>query len=128
MLLNANDLTGKDELFNNEEILAVAPDLLQDAEEYLKYKAFQVNVAFENIKPTYTVRRFLTDYVFKELCLRKAYGAPKTWDKGADIDVYASKYEFYKKDLATIEASLDAYELTGNSSDESYRAVSIGRG
>ena len=82
------------------------------------------------MQPTYYVRRFLTVYVFRELCIRKSYTGAQAWGSGAadDKDSYAGKYSFYRDEMKRLEASMSAAALTGEAVSRGYGSVALYRG
>ena len=125
MLLAVEDLKGKDELLGE----SVAQGLIGEAEEYLRASAEGLGVAWETVQPTYYVRRFLTVYVFRELCIRRSFTGAQTWGSGAgDQDSYAGKYGFYRDEMKRLEASMTAQALTGAAVQSGYGSVQLYRG
>lgn len=125
MLLQATELRDKDELLGT----SVTDDLIAEAEEYLCAAAEGLGVAWEAVQPTYYVRRFLTVYVFRELCIRRSFTGAQTWGSGAgDQDSYAGKYGFYRDEMKRLEASMTAQALTGTAVSSSYGSVELHRG
>lgn len=124
MLLQATELRDKDELLGT----SVTDDLIAEAEEYLRAVAAGLGVAWEAVQPTYYVRRFLTVYVFRELCMRKSFTGAQPWGGSDDRDSYAGKYSFYRDEMKRIEASMTAVALTGTAVSSSYGAVELHRG
>lgn len=125
MLLQADALQDKDELLG----ASVTGDLIAEAEEYLRAAAAGLGVAWDAVQPTYYVRRFLTVYVFRELCMRKSYTGTQTWGSGSDDrDSYAGKYSFYRDEMKRLEASMTADALTGAAQTVSYGSIELYRG
>ena len=125
MLLQADALRDKDELLG----ASVTGDLIAEAEEYLRAAAAGLGVAWDAVQPTYYVRRFLTVYVFRELCMRKSFTGAQTWGSGAgDQDSYAGKYGFYRDEMKRLEASMTAQALTGAAVQSGYGSVQLYRG
>ena len=124
MLLRATELRDKDELLGT----SVTDDLITEAEEYLRAAAAGLGVAWEAVQPTYYVRRFLTVYVFRELCMRKSFTGAQVWGGSDDRDSYAGKYSFYRDEMKRIEASMTAAALTGTAVSSSYGSVELHRG
>ncbi len=125
MLLQADALQDKDELLG----ASVTDDLITEAEEYLRAAAAGLGVAWDAVQPTYYVRRFLTVYVFRELCMRKSYTGTQTWGSGSDDrDSYAGKYSFYRDEMKRLEASMTAAALTGAAQTVSYGSIELYRG
>ena len=125
MLLQADALRDKDELLG----VSVTDDLITEAEEYLRAAAAGLGVAWDAVQPTYYVRRFLTVYVFRELCMRKSYTGTQTWGSGSDDrDSYAGKYSFYRDEMKRLEASMTAAALTGEAQTVSYGSIELYRG
>ena len=125
MLLQADALRDKDELLG----ASVTDDLITEAEEYLRTAAAGLGVPWEAVQPTYYVRRFLTVYVFRELCMRKSYTGTQTWGSGSDDqDSYAGKYSFYRDEMKRLEASITAAALTGEAVSRGYGSVALYRG
>ena len=126
-----------DELYTKDDLLgnSVTEEVIEEAQEYLFQIARSMNINADLVMPTYTVKRFITMYVFKELCMRKSYVGTRntTYGKSSseDADSYALKYEFYKNELTLLERSLTEVALTGTSSDNKtggYRTIAIHRG
>lgn len=126
MLLQADALQNKDELLG----ASVTDDLITEAEEYLRAAAAGLGVAWDTVQPTYYVRRFLTVYVFRELCIRKSYTGAQAWGSGGadDKDSYAGKYSFYRDEMKRLEASMTAAALTGEAVSNGYSSVELYRG
>ena len=126
MLLQVNDLKDKDELLGE----SVTEALIGEAEEYLRAAAAGLGVAWDTVQPTYYVRRFLTVYVFRELCMRKSYTGAQAWGSGSadDKDSYAGKYSFYCDEMKRLEASMTAAALTGEAVSKGYGSVELYRG
>ena len=125
MLLQADALRDKDELLGT----SVTDALISEAEEYLRAAAAGLGVPWEAVQPTYYVRRFLTVYVFRELCMRKSYTGTQTWGSGSDDqDSYAGKYSFYRDEMKRLEASMTAAALTGEAVSRGYGSVALYRG
>ena len=125
MLLQADALQDKDELLG----ASVTDDLITEAEEYLRAAAAGLGVAWDTVQPTYYVRRFLTVYVFRELCMRKSYTGTQTWGSGSDDrDSYAGKYSFYRDEMKRLETSMTATALTGEAVSNGYGSVELYRG
>ena len=125
MLLQADALRDKDELLG----ASVTDDLITEAEEYLRAAAAGLGVPWEAVQPTYYVRRFLTVYVFRELCIRKSYTGAQAWGSSADDkDSYAGKYSFYRDEMKRLEASMTAAALTGEAQTVSYGSIELYRG
>ena len=125
MLLQADALRDKDELLG----ASVTDDLITEAEEYLRAAAAGLGVPWEAVQPTYYVRRFLTVYVFRELCVRKSYTGAQAWGSGSDDqDSYAGKYSFYRDEMKRLEASITAAALTGEAVSRGYGSVALYRG
>lgn len=125
MLLQADALQDKDELLG----ASVTDDLITEAEEYLRAAATGLGVPWEAVQQTYYVRRFLTVYVFRELCMRKSYTGTQTWGSGSDDrDSYAEKYSFYRDEMKRLEASMTAAALTGEAQTVSYGSIALYRG
>ena len=124
MLLQATELRDKDELLGT----SVTDDLIAEAEEYLRAVAEGLGVAWEVVQPTCYVRRFLTVYVFRELCMRKSFTGAQAWGGSDDRDSYAGKYSFYRDEMKRIEASMTAAALTGTAVSSSYGSVELHRG
>ena len=125
MLLQADALRDKDELLGT----SVTDDLITEAEEYLRVAATGLGVPWEAVQPTYYVRRFLTIYVFRELCMRKSYTGTQTWGSGSDDrDSYAGEYSFYRDEMKRLEASMTAAALTGAAAGSSYGSIALYRG
>ena len=126
MLLQADALQDKDELLG----ASVTDDLIKEAEEYLRAAAAGLGVAWDAVQPTYYVRRFLTVYVFRELCIRKSYTGAQAWGSGGadDKDSYAGKYSFYRDEMKRLEASMTAAALTGEAQTVSYGSIELYRG
>ena len=125
MLLQADALQDKDELLG----ASVTDDLIKEAEEYLRAAAAGLGVAWDAVQPTYYVRRFLTVYVFRELCIRKSYTGAQAWGSGSDDrDSYAGKYSFYRDEMKRLEASMTAAALTGAAAGSSYGSIALYRG
>ena len=125
MLLQADNLKDKDELLG----ALVTEELIAEAEEYLRAAAAGLGVAWDTVQPTYYVRRFLTVYVFRELCVRKSYTGAQTWGSGAgDQDSYGGKYGFYRDEMKRLEASMTAQALTGAAVSNGYGSVELYRG
>ena len=125
MLLQADALLDKDELLG----ASVTDDLIKEAEEYLRAAAAGLGVAWDAVQPTYYVRRFLTVYVFRELCIRKSYTGAQAWGSGSDDrDSYAGKYSFYRDEMKRLEASMTAAALTGAAAGSSYGSIALYRG
>ena len=125
MLLQADALQDKDELLGT----SVTDALISEAEEYLRAAAAGLGVAWDTVQPTYYVRRFLTVYVFRELCMRKSYTGTQTWGSGSDDrDSYAGKYSFYRDEMKRLEASMTAAALTGEAVSKGYGSVELYRG
>ena len=125
MLLQADALRDKDELLG----ASVTDDLITEAEEYLRAAAAGLGVAWDTVQPTYYVRRFLTVYVFRELCMRKSYTGTQIWGSGSDDrDSYAGKYSFYRDEMKRLEASMTAAALTGAAAGSSYGSIALYRG
>ena len=125
MLLQATELRDKDELLGT----SVTDDLIAEAEEYLRAAAEGLGVAWEAVQPTYYVRRFLTVYVFRELCIRRSFTGAQTWGSGTgDQDSYAGKYGFYRDEMKRLEASMTAQALTGAAVQSGYSSVQLYRG
>ena len=126
MLLQADALQDKDELLGT----SVTDALISEAEEYLRAAAAGLGVAWDTVQPTYYVRRFLTVYVFRELCVRKSYTGARAWGSGGadDKDSYAGKYGFYRDEMKRLEASMTAQALTGAAVSNGYGSVELYRG
>lgn len=125
MLLQADALQDKDELLG----ASVTDDLITEAEEYLRAAAAGLGVAWDAVQPTYYVRRFLTVYVFRELCIRKSYTGAQAWGSDSDDrDSYAGKYSFYRDEMKRLEASMTAAALTGEAAGSSYGSIALYRG
>lgn len=126
MLLQADNLKDKDELLG----ALVTEELIAEAEEYLRAAAAGLGVAWDTVQPTYYVRRFLTVYVFRELCVRKSYTGARAWGSGGadDKDSYAGKYGFYRDEMKRLEASMTAQALTGEAVSNGYGSVELYRG
>lgn len=126
MLLQADALQDKDELLG----ASVTDDLITEAEEYLRAAAASLGVAWDAVQLTYYVRRFLTVYVFRELCIRKSYTGAQAWGSGGvdDKDSYAGKYSFYRDEMKRLEASMTAAALTGEAVSNGYGSVELYRG
>lgn len=126
MLLQVDDLRDKDDLLGE----SVTEALIGEAEEYLRASAEGLGVAWETVQPTYYVRRFLTVYVFRELCMRKSYTGSQAWGSGSadDKDSYAGKYGFYCDEMKRLEASMTAQALTGAAVKSGYGSVQLYRG
>lgn len=126
MLLQVNDLKDKDELLGE----SVTEALIGEAEEYLRAAAAGLGVAWDTVQPTYYVRRFLTVYVFRELCMRKSYTGAQAWGSGSadDKDSYAGKYSFYRDEMKRLEASMTVQALTGAAVQSGYGSVQLYRG
>ena len=125
MFFSPDDLKDKDELLGT----SVTDDLIAEAEEYLRAAAEGLGVAWEAVQPTYYVRRFLTVYVFRELCIRRSFTGAQTWGSGTgDQDSYAGKYGFYRDEMKRLEASMTAQALTGAAVQSGYSSVQLYRG
>ena len=125
MFFSPDDLKDKDELLGT----SVTDTLIAEAEEYLRASADGLGVAWETVQPTYYVRRFLTVYVFRELCIRRSFTGAQTWGSGAgDQDSYAGKYGFYRDEMKRLEASMTAQALTGAAVQSGYGSVQLYRG
>ncbi len=131
LLVTVDELMVKDDLLGT----SVTEDVIQEAQDYLFQVASEMNIDVALVQPTYTVKRFITMYVFKELCMRKSYVGTRntTYGKSSsdDADSYALKYEFYKNELTTLERGLTESALTGTTSHSGaggYRTISIHRG
>lgn len=125
MFFSPDDLKDKDELLGT----SVTDTLIAEAEEYLRASADGLGVAWETVQPTYYVRRFLTVYVFRELCIRRSFTGAQTWGSGVgDQDSYAGKYGFYRDEMKRLEASMTAQALTGAAVQSGYGSVQLYRG
>ena len=126
MFFSPDDLKDKDELLGT----SVTEELITEAEEYLRAVAEGLGVAWETVQPTCYVRRFLTVYVFRELCIRRSFTGAQAWGSGGadDKDSYAGKYGFYRDEMKRLEASMTAQALTGAAVQSGYGSVQLYRG
>lgn len=128
MLVDSYDLQSKDILLGE----FVTDELVSDAEEYLAYVASPLGVRMEDMKATYYVKRFISCYVFREICVQQSYAGGSTWDmseSGKAKDGYADKYKIYDAGLKELEAAITVEKLTGEEKESvGFMAVPLYRG
>lgn len=117
-----------DELVGRE----VSEDIMTKAYEWLFYFANKLGVGREDIAYSFIVRELLAMYAYREVCLKKGYGAIGTPYRGqSGDDHYTNKSKSYDARIKQLEATLTAEDLTGDNTSgkrANYRVVRIFRG
>ena len=117
-----------DELVGRE----VSEDIMTKAYEWLFYFANKLGVEREGIAYSFIVRELLAMYAYREVCLKKGYGALGTPYRGqSGDDHYTNKSKTYDARIKQLEATLTAEDLTGDNTSgkrSNYRVVRIFRG
>jgi hypothetical protein len=119
------------ELFN-DELLGdeITANTVGKAEQWL--------YAFGNrlgVKPDKIIRSFTTDelvlaYIYREVCVNKAFALPGSYsNNGSTDDFYSKKLEYYESRIKQLESRITPEQLTGNPIEyKGYRSVEIFRG
>lgn len=117
-----------DELVGRE----VSEDIMMKAYEWLFYFANKLGVGREDIAYSFIVRELLAMYAYREVCLKKGYGAIGTPYRGqSGDDHYTNKSKSYDARIKQLEATLTAEDLTGDNTSgkrANYRVLRIFRG
>lgn len=117
-----------DELVGRE----VSEDIMTKAYEWLFYFANKLGVGREDIAYSFIVRELLAMYAYREVCLKKGYGAIGTPYRGqSGDDHYTNKSKSYDARIKQLEATLTAEDLTGDNTSgkrANYRVLRIFRG
>lgn len=117
-----------DELVGRE----VSEDIMTKSYEWLFYFASKLGVEREEIAYSFIVRELLAMYAYREVCLKKGYGALGTPYRGqSGDDHYTNKSKTYDARIKQLEATLTAEDLTGDNTSgkrSNYRVVRIFRG
>ena len=117
-----------DELVGRE----VSEDIMTKSYEWLFYFASKLGVGREEIAYSFIVRELLAMYAYREVCIKKGYGAIGTPYRGQNgDDHYTNKSKTYDARIKQLEATLTAEDLTGDNTSgkrSNYRVVRIFRG
>ena len=117
-----------DELVGRE----VSEDIMTKAYEWLFYFASKLVVEREDIAYSFIVRELLTMYAYREVCIKKGYGAIGTPYRGqSGDDHYTNKSKTYDARIKQLEATLTAEDLTGDNTSgkrANYRVIRMFRG
>ena len=117
-----------DELVGRE----VSEDIMMKAYEWLFYFANKLGVEREDIAYSFIVRELLAMYAYREVCIKKGYGAIGTPYRGQNgDDHYTNKSKTYDARIKQLEATLTAEDLTGDNTSgkrSNYRVIRIFRG
>jgi hypothetical protein len=120
-----------DELFVDELLgPEVTEGAVKKAEQWLYALADRLGVAEDKV-----IRSFITDelvlaYIYREVCLNKAYALPGSYtNNGSTDDFYSKKLEYYEAKIRMLESKITPGQLTGNPTEyKGYRSVEIYRG
>ena len=117
-----------DELVGRE----VSEDIMTKAYEWLFYFASKLGVGRDDIAYSFIVRELLAMYAYREVCVKKGYGAIGTPYRGQNgDDHYTNKSKTYDARIKQLEATLTAEDLTGDNTSgkrANYRAIQLFRG
>ena len=117
-----------DELVGRE----VSEDIMMKACEWLFYFSNKLGVGREDIAYSFIVRELLAMYAYREVCIKKGYGAIGTPYRGQNgDDHYTNKSKTYDARIKQLEATLTAEDLTGDNTSgkrSKYRTIRIFRG
>lgn len=117
-----------DELVGRE----VSEDIMTKAYEWLFYFANKLGVGREDIAYSFIVRELLTMYAYREVCIKKGYGAIGTPYRGqSGDDHYTNKSKTYDARIKQLESKLTAEDLTGDNTSgkrANYRVIRMFRG
>ena len=117
-----------DELVGRE----VSEDIMMKACEWLFYFSNKLGVGREDIAYSFIVRELLAMYAYREVCIKKGYGAIGTPYRGQNgDDHYTNKSKTYDARIKQLEATLTAEDLTGDNTSgkrSNYRTIRIFRG
>lgn len=117
-----------DELVGRE----VSEDIMTKAYEWLFYFANKLGVEREDIAYSFIVRELLTMYAYREVCIKKGYGAIGTPYRGQNgDDHYTNKSKTYDARIKQLEATITAEDITGDNTSgkrANYRAIQLFRG
>lgn len=117
-----------DELVGRE----VSEDIMTKAYEWLFYFASKLGVEREDIAYSFIIRELLTMYAYREVCVKKGYGAIGTPYRGQNgDDHYTNKSKTYDARIKQLEATITAEDITGDNTSgkrANYRAIQLFRG
>ena len=117
-----------DELVGRE----VCEDIMTKAYGWLFYFASKLGVEREDIAYSFIVRELLAMYAYREVCIKKGYGAIGTPYRGqSGDDHYTNKSKTYDARIKQLESKLTAEDLTGDNTSgkrSNYRTIRIFRG
>ena len=117
-----------DELVGRE----VSEDIMTKAYEWLFYFANKLGVGREDIAYSFIVRELLAMYAYREVCIKKGYGAIGTPYRGqSGDDHYTNKSKTYDARIKQLESKLTAEDLTGDNTSgkrSNYRVIRMFRG
>ena len=117
-----------DELVGRE----VSEDIMTKAYEWLFYFANKLGVEREDIAYSFIVCELLTMYAYREVCIKKGYGAIGTPYRGqSGDDHYTNKSKTYDARIKQLEATITAEDITGDNTSgkrANYRAIQLFRG
>ena len=117
-----------DELVGRE----VSEDIMTKAYEWLFYFANKLGVEREDIAYSFIVRELLAMYAYREVCIKKGYGAIGTPYRGQNEgDHYTNKSKTYDARIKQLESKLTAEDLTGDNTSgkrSNYRTIQLFRG
>lgn len=117
-----------DELVGRE----VSEDIMTKAYEWLFYFANKLGVEREDIAYSFIVRELLAMYAYREVCVKKGYGAIGTPYRGQNgDDHYTNKSKTYDARIKQLEATITAEDITGDNTSgkrANYRVIRMFRG
>lgn len=117
-----------DELVGRE----VSEDIMTKAYEWLFYFANKLGVEREDIAYSFIVRELLAMYAYREVCIKKGYGAIGTPYRGQNgDDHYTNKSKTYDARIKQLEATITAEDITGDNTSgkrANYRVIRMFRG
>ena len=121
-----SDLNFSDELLGK----SVSGDDVQKAEDWLYLFASRLGVAREQIVRSFVADELVTAYAYREVCVRKAYSLPGTYNRdGSTDDFYSKKLAYFENRIKQLENKITPNQLTGGAANSAgYRTCEIFRG
>ncbi len=126
MLYIYEDMNFTDELLGKE----VLPQHVERAEQALYAFAKRLNVVQSDIIRGFLVDELVQLYIYRFVCVDKAYALPGSYIRdGSTDDFYSKKLQYMDDRIMILEKQITPEELTGDPTKYAkYRTVEIFRG